>query len=231
MAQKQKNSTDSIRNIPKWSLSNWLIFLNERAPPLIFVLLAAGPCLSGLSATEGRIDLEKFLWALVGELVLLLLIRVMDDVKDFEKDKVVHPERPLPRGLIRFDEVVTAIHLTLCFMVLYGFLLGLRFNWSVAILFALQIAYTYLMYVEFGCGETLEKTPILNGLIHQLSIYFGAYYICALGGVSWNSKLPFLLGSVAFSGFFTYEISRKLDPTLPYVRATLHDNNVLFFSS
>ena len=25
--------------------------------------------------------------------VLLLLIRVMDDVKDYDKDKIVHPER------------------------------------------------------------------------------------------------------------------------------------------
>ena len=25
--------------------------------------------------------------------MLLLIIRVMDDVKDFEKDKIVHPER------------------------------------------------------------------------------------------------------------------------------------------
>ena len=98
--------------------------------------------------------------------------------------------RPLPRGLIRFDEVVMAIHLTLCFLVLYGFLLGLRFNWTVAILFALQvsrgggnkswrcvfkhliylqIAYTYLMYIEFGCGEILETTPIFYGLIHQVA--------------------------------------------------------------
>ena len=27
--------------------------------------------------------------------ILLLVIRVMDDVKDFEKDKIVHPERYL----------------------------------------------------------------------------------------------------------------------------------------
>ncbi len=40
-----------------------------------------------------------------------------------------------------------------------------------------------------------------------------------LGGESWDSPRPILLGSVAFSGFFTYEICRKLDPTLPKVYA------------
>lgn len=94
------------------------------------------------------------------------------------------------------------------------------------------------MYIEFGCGETLEKSPMIYGMIHQVvcdnyyinpkhlfqlilhlqvSIYFAAYFICALGGEYWTSHRPFLLGSVGFSGFFTYEICRKLDPTLPLV--------------
>lgn len=38
-------------------------------------------------------DWEKFLWAIVSQLVLLLVIRVMDDVKDYELDKIVHSDR------------------------------------------------------------------------------------------------------------------------------------------
>lgn len=169
---------------------------------------------------EGYINIEKFIWAFVGNLVLLLLIRVMDDVKDYDKDKIVHPERPLPRGLISVEETIKVINVTLFLLVLYAGMLGVRFSWSVAFLFLLQVAYVCLMYIEFGCGEALDKSPIIYGLSHQLSIYFGAYYICALGGEAWTSPRPFLLGSVAFSGFFTYEICRKLDPTLPLIKGT-----------
>ena len=59
---------------------------------------------------EGKIDWEKFIWAVFGELVstfiiiktlsnmlcpkvLLLTVRIMDDVKDYELDLVVHPDR------------------------------------------------------------------------------------------------------------------------------------------
>ena len=36
------------------SLHNWMKFLSERAPPLFFLMMAAGPCLSILySKTEG----------------------------------------------------------------------------------------------------------------------------------------------------------------------------------
>ena len=48
------------------SLGNWLTFLNERAPPLVFVLLVVGPTLSGLQLTEGFVDVEKFFWAAFG---------------------------------------------------------------------------------------------------------------------------------------------------------------------
>ncbi len=51
------------------SPKNWVTFLGERAPPLVFLLLSAGPCLSGLSTVEGKVHLDKFLWSLVGELV------------------------------------------------------------------------------------------------------------------------------------------------------------------
>ena len=92
------------------SLFNWTQFLKERAPPAVFLLLAAGPCLTGLQMVEGKIDWEKFIWAVFGELVstfiiiktlsnmlcpkvLLLTVRIMDDVKDYELDLVVHPDR------------------------------------------------------------------------------------------------------------------------------------------
>ena len=51
----------------------------------------------------------------------------------------------------------------------------------------------------------------------QLSIYVMAMFIGELGGASWNSPAAFLMGSIALSGFFTYEVCRKLDPTHPKV--------------
>lgn len=47
--------------------------------------------------------------------------------------------RPLPRGLIKYGEVVRVIYLTLVAMAAYAVVLGLRFNWSVAILFGTQV--------------------------------------------------------------------------------------------
>lgn len=81
----------------------------------------------------------------------------MDDIKDYEKDKIVHPDRyeyysyqhwcrncpltrPLPRGLIRYEEVLQAINYTLIFLVVYAVLLGLRYNWTVGALFGVEVS-------------------------------------------------------------------------------------------
>ncbi len=58
-----------VPSLPPCSLHSWLVFLYERAPPLVFGLLAAGPCLSGLVYVEGSVDWEKFAWGLIGMMV------------------------------------------------------------------------------------------------------------------------------------------------------------------
>lgn len=65
----QGYSAPPLSAVSTSSLGSWLTFLMERAPPLIFILLAAGPCLTCLYATEGYINPEKFMWALIGQLV------------------------------------------------------------------------------------------------------------------------------------------------------------------
>ena len=52
---------------------------------------------------------------------------------------VVMWHRPLPRGLIKYREVVIVIYITLFAMAAYAVMLGLRFNWTVAILFGIQV--------------------------------------------------------------------------------------------
>ena len=112
------------------------------------------------------------------------------------------------------------------------------------------------MYIEFGIGEWLEQRPFLYAITHQvsnnfiygdrsynlsciillilhlqLSIFVMAMFIGELGGASWRSPAAFLMGSIALSGFFTYEVCRKLDPTHPKVNhRIMHVNNWSWFN-
>jgi 4-hydroxybenzoate polyprenyltransferase len=44
----------------------------------------------------------------------------MDEVKDLAKDRIAHPERPLPRGLLTVREVERAIFLLMGALFLTG---------------------------------------------------------------------------------------------------------------
>lgn len=76
------------------------------------------------------------------------------------------------------------------------------------------------MYVEFGIGEILEPSPLIYAITHQVMIYFMTMFVLTLGGLNWNDTLVLKLGSVALSGFFTYEVCRKLDPTHLKIKGT-----------
>lgn len=61
--------------------------------------------------------------------------------------------------------------------------------------------------------------------IIQVSIYCGSWFLSALAGRSWNDWIGFLCGTVALSGFFTFEVCRKLDPMLPKVLYILNQTS------
>ena len=63
MQQKAKS------HLFRYSVKNWILFINERAPPLVFLLLAVLPTASGLKLCEGWVDYEKLAWGTTAHLV------------------------------------------------------------------------------------------------------------------------------------------------------------------
>ncbi|KJE89029.1 hypothetical protein CAOG_00588 [Capsaspora owczarzaki ATCC 30864] len=213
------------------AIKNWTTFFNERAPLPVYVLLALGPCLSGfaladsslpLPVTSGQFSYWQTLAIVVaGQLLYLITLRCMDDVKDYDKDVKVHPDRPLPRGLILYDELVNAIRLEIALLCVYAVVLWFVFSPLAGATFGLQIVYLVLMYIEFGIGHWLDPRVFLYALTHQASIYVGALHISAITNpdLIWDPR-TYWLGTVALSGAFTYEVCRKLDPTLDPLKGT-----------
>lgn len=81
---------------------------------------------------------------------------------------MLHPLRPLPRGLIEYSEVVSVIHAISGALVLYSLMLAAVFGPAVGVAYFLQVFYVLLMYVEFGIGEWLDQFPVLYGVTHQV---------------------------------------------------------------
>lgn len=188
----------------------WLTYFKERFPLPVYVLLVGGMAASG-NRLGGASDWSAPFWAtFLGLMVFFAVLRLMDELKDYDKDRLAHPERPLPRGLLKKDEVTRAIHMSVLGMVGLG--LGfLYFSAEAAGLYLFITLYLWLMYKEFYAGGWLGKRPLLYAVTHQIILL----PLCALGVAMAGGPTCCaggIYGALVLGSFFSYEVSRKLDP-------------------
>lgn len=190
-----------------------MIYLNERSPLAALSFLSAGIAISSMAIAE------KFNWwyvflALAFNNVIFIQMRLGDELKDFENDKIINPTRPLPRGLLTPKEVLWNLKGLLCTMVVGGLLLGfLLHSWPAALAVITTTLFAWLMYKEFYLGSGLSKSPILYALSHQIIVFplFGWMGLLLDPGLVTN---PLFIGWLLanFGASFTFEICRKLNP-------------------
>ena len=75
-----------------------MLFIYERAPPLVFFLLAILPTASGLKLSEGFIDYEKLAWGTVAYLVSIKM-----QPSALKGSKTSREVNTVPRGFHSFD--------------------------------------------------------------------------------------------------------------------------------
>lgn len=197
----------------------WITFLKERLPLPSYLVLVVGLAISGNVLGGAAAAAESVFppWgaatiAAAGAFLFFAVLRIMDEYKDYEKDKVAHPHRPLPRGLIAPEQVAVAVKGLAVAMLLFSVAVGLA-NRPAGISYLLVTGYLWLMYREFYVGAWLANRPLLYAASHQV-IILPLSYFCVLAGNpdAWRDSQPALLGITVLGAFFTYEICRKLDP-------------------
>lgn len=193
--------------------SRWLIYLRERFPLPAHLPVVGGIAFSGAFLGSRELLSPAFWGSFAGILLFFALLRLMDEVKDYEKDKIAHPDRPLPRGLLSRREVSRVIDLMTWAMLAYGALLAVILSPVGGLTFLILTAYLRLMYREFYVGKWLERRPVLYALSHQASLVPACSFPVFLASQGWAS-LPdaIALSLLILGSFFGYEVSRKLDP-------------------
>ncbi|KAF9161214.1 hypothetical protein DFQ26_004775 [Actinomortierella ambigua] len=197
---------------------NWLKFFAERVALVVYILTAAGYTLTAnyaLSDGSKSLRARPMIWCTVVEVLFLVTLRVMDDLKDKDTDILAHPERPIPRGLVTAREANIVVHSLVALVIANGIAMAVAENVAAGLLCLATIGYYYLMFKEFFCGHWLSARPILYVITHQLvMILMVLFPVAAFWGAdackdirAWHAALLQLGGS------FTFEVCRKLDPT------------------
>lgn len=198
----------------------WLTYLAERSPPAALLFIGAGIALAPM-AFRGSIDWALLAVGIAGLFGLLVLMRLGDELKDFEKDKVIHPERPLPRGMLTVAQAQRGMLAVSLALVLVAAIGSLYWTGLGGFVLALAVGYVWLMYKEFFLGHGLAKEPMLYAFTHQLVVFPLYGWTGAFAGedlFASHGYLSWLLYN--FGASITFEICRKLDPRAHRLQVT-----------
>jgi len=195
--------------------TRWITYSRERFPLVTYILLSG--CISWSAAALFHISpfstpIQSTI-CMAGILIFFFELRLMDEWKDFEKDKLAHPSRPLPRGLIQPQETSRLIQAGILVMMGFSVLLFLRGYRDAAALYFGITSYLFLMFKEFFVGSILSRYPFLYGFTHQIILIpLVAFPVSVYHGKGWLLAQSWQLGLTILGAFFTYELCRKLDP-------------------
>lgn len=156
---------------------------------------------------------------------LLLILRLMDELKDKEIDLDLFKERPVPSGKVLESDISFSLTAMIVLYLTSNIWIGEVFWMAVAVL-----AYALLMFKYFFIPRILRKHLLLNLATHNpivalmlfhVVILFSAQYSLSLKRLDWNSL--FLLVFMYWAMFFAWEIGRK-------IRAKEEENEYVTYS-
>lgn len=162
----------------------------------------------------------------------LLLLRIFDEHKDFEVDKLNHPQRALSRGLITLKHLrILAYPLPL--LSLLWCYLSYSQSVDIFIIWFLLMGYSFLMAKEFFIGEWLSKRLTLYSISHMMvsPIMILWVIIGGSGNLNLTNLIIFVL-AVSFTSGISYELTRKTrgsdeDPALDNYNSSFGTNGCI----
>lgn len=144
--------------------------------------------------------------------LLLLRLRLVDELKDLEHDRRFYPDRPLPRGLVSPREVGWAAVGVFSLEVVVAAAGGV----SALMFFAFVVIYSVGTTLEFFCSKWLRGNFTIYVVSHELLIIPLCFYLYSLNGLTMGDMAaPFFWGLTAHIGLLLLllEVARKLSPS------------------
>lgn len=195
--------------------NRWVIYQKERFP-----LLAHGPLVAAFSFSAVRYSsllrgqaalptVTTLGVAFCSSLGFFLLLRIADEFKDFEDDRRYRAYRPVPRGLIRLQELGWVA------LGIGGIQLALALWLSPRLLPLLALVWLYmgLMRSEFAVPTWLKAHPVVYLTSHMVIMPLIDLYVSAcdwtVAGVNAPAGLIWFL-LVSYLNGVVLEIGRKL---------------------
>jgi len=215
-------------------MDRWFTYARERFPLPVHLLLTGGFVLSGLFLAGGSFRLRGFLVSFFGLLLFLFQLRLMDERRDYPRDVLAHPKRPLPRALLSLDEAGQAIALLNLVMLAYAAPVMVLTNRTASFAYYGLSVYLMLAYKGFFLGHRLDDRPLLRAVVRQGLVFAACVFAVSVTRPELAGSVETLwLGLAVLGAAFSHEVCRKLDPaTHPVLKTYLpvYGRSVVFLA-
>lgn len=194
-------------------MNPWTTYFIERFNPVFFLTVIIGMALSGVVIDRNLFRLSTFVVSCMILFYTAFLLRLNNDINDYDKDCIAFPNRALPRGLISKRDAKHALRNLEYGLLLFAVLIFVVFWGNTRVALLLTSAYFWLLLNEFYAKKWLERRPIVKGFAQQGFIFILTLLVISIGrpGVVFTSQgISYAL--LIFAAFFTFDICRKLNP-------------------
>jgi dolichol kinase/4-hydroxybenzoate polyprenyltransferase len=194
------------------------VYLSEMFPLPLRALTAAAYFLGVASMIRLLLGLHTSLWTAYTALGIwtlfchMLLLRLMDELKDVEVDRKLFPERPVPSGRVSTADISTGLAL--------ASVLFLVPNLSVPMALlagSMLLAYSFLMFRFFFVPNLLRRNLLLNLATHNPVVAVALVYTIAvvaaehgLEATGIDLRTAGLLIAFFWPATLAWEIARKI---------------------
>ena len=168
--------------------------------------------LARIHGTEAAVFSLKTVIGSLGVFMIMLILRLMDELKDRETDLELFSHRPLPSGRVKEKDIIFSLAGTVFCYIAVNFL-SFETLWVALVV----LAYAFLMFRYFFIPRILKRYLLLNLATHNPIIPIMFFYILAmytteqglgLKDLSWSYIMVLVV--MYWAMFFAWEVSRKI---------------------
>jgi len=189
-------------------ISRWLVFIGERFEPVSHTLMIAAFASANLTiayATDPFNTSEGATRLILGFALVWLVffhMRLFDDIKDYETDKLVNKERPLPRGVLTTTEFGFGILACIILEMFIAFSMG----FCVFTTYVMVLAFTLIMRQEFFIGDWMRPQMELYAATHTFSAALTGLLIYSASTGKFVTAAPRAYLFAALGNWFVFNV-------------------------
>lgn len=188
-------------------LKKWYIYQKERFPlPIyciyIFCIVFAIFCYSNYMGNL-EINYYKLIPMFLVGILQFIIIRIMDEFKDYDEDCKYRPYRPVPRGIVSLKELKVLFIISMSLQAI----ITLFFNFSGFIWLWLLWLFFFIMSKGFFTKKFWDKHLLLEVFFDEIIIIFLGIYLASF---IYLEKSMWIIFMILYAVSWVVEIARKI---------------------